>query len=219
MKQKSMGMIFCIICCVVCLNTTYAQESKTITLPEPQVGKGMPLMQALANRKSTRDFSSKRLSYHNISNLLWAAYGINRQDSGKRTAPSAGNRQEIDIYVSTAQGAFIYDATNNKLEIVTSEDIRSSCGRQDFVKDAPVVLVYIADYSRMRGDKAQKDFYAATDTGFISQNVYLFCASEGLATVVLGMVDRDALSEKLKLQDEQHIILTQPVGYTPSTDN
>ena len=126
MKQKSIGLVVCIVCCVVCLNAAYAHEQKTITLPEPQVGTGMPLMQALANRKSMRDFSSKRLSYQEISNLLWAAYGVNRKDSGKRTAPSAGNRQEIDVYVSTAQGAFIYDGTNNKLEVVTSEDIRSS---------------------------------------------------------------------------------------------
>lgn len=195
------------------LSISFAQEQSSIKLPVPRTKGGKPLLEALSQRQSLRSFSSKEPSSQTLSDLLWAAFGINRKDSGKRTAPSASNRQEIDIYVATKQGVFIYDAKNNQLNPVVSEDVRTVIGRQPFVKDAPVVLVYVADYRRMRGQETQNDFYSAADTGFISQNVYLFCASEGLATVVLGMVNKDALSKKMGLAQEQKIILAQPVGY------
>ncbi len=191
-----------------------AQDLKSIQLPQPQMDGGKPLMQALKERKSTRSFSSEKLPRQTLGNLLWAAYGINRPDTGQRTAPSAMNRQEIDIYVATADGLYLYEAKDNTLQPVLMEDFRAATGMQPFVKDAPVELVYVADYARMgRGTDDEKNLYAAADTGFIGQNVYLFCASEELATVVRGSVDRTALAKTMKLRPEQKIILAQTVGY------
>jgi nitroreductase len=145
--------------------------------------------------------------------MLWAANGINRPD-GKRTAPTARNMQEIDVYVALEEGLYLYDAQANTLAPVLAGDIRGTTGKQDFVKIAPVNLIFVADYAKM-GDvpDEQKNFYSATDTGYVSQNVYLFCASENLATVVRGMVDRPALSAVMKLPDTKKIILAQTVGY------
>jgi nitroreductase len=142
--------------------------------------------------------------------MLWAACGINRPDSGHRTAPSARDMQEIDIYVARADGLYLFDAKENMLMLVLAEDIRASTGKQSFVKDAPINLIYVADLSKMGADM---DFYAATDTGFISENVYLFCASSGLATVVRGFIDKPALAKAMKLRPDQKIILAQTVGY------
>jgi len=165
-----------------------------IDLPEPVTEGGKPLMQALKERKSAREFSGEKLPLQVLSNMLWAANGISRND-GKRTAPTAMNKQEIDVYVAMANGLFLYDAKDNKLVAVLAKDIREATGKQPFVKDAPVNLVFVADYAKMGAmPNDQKDFYAATDTGFVSQNVYLFCASEGLATVVRGWVDKDSNS-------------------------
>jgi nitroreductase len=191
-----------------------AEKLEPVTLVKPQASGGKPLLEALAKRQSTRAFDARKLPPQTLSNLLWAADGINRPDSGKRTAPSAMNRQEIGIYVATAEGLYLYDAKANRLDPVLAKDIRPYAGGQPFVKTAPVVLIYVADYAKM-GDLPQdvKDFYSATDTGFISQNVYLYCASEGLATVVLGWVDKPALAKIMKLRDDQKIILSQPVGY------
>jgi nitroreductase len=191
-----------------------AQELKPIQLPPPQMDGGKPLMQALKERKSTRSFSPDKLPAQTLGNLLWAAFGVNRPDTGQRTAPSAMNRQEIDIYVATADGLFLYDAKGNALQPVLTNDVRAATGVQPFVKDAPVELVYVADYARMGGGSdSDKNLYAAADTGFIGQNVYLFCASEGLVTVVRGSVDRAALAQTMKLRPEQKIILAQTVGF------
>jgi SagB-type dehydrogenase family enzyme len=194
-----------------------AEEKAEIKLPVPQMKGGMPLMQALKERQTMRSFSDKELTNQELSNLLWAAFGINRPEEGKRTAPSAVNWQEIDVYVAVKNGLYVYDAKRNVLVKTLDEDIREATGGQDFVKDAPVNLVFVADYSRM-GDapKESKDFYSATDTGFISQNVYLFCASEGLGTVVRGWIDKEKLHEIMKLNEDQKIILAQTVGYPGS---
>lgn len=191
----------------------FGQELEAVTLPKPQTDGGKPLMQALQARKSIRVFSKEKLPAQVLSNLLWAAFGVNRSD-GKRTAPSAKNWQEIDIYVALEEGVYLYDAQANTLKPVLAKDIRETVGRQSFTRDAAVNLIFVADFARMRGaDKATMNFYSATDTGFISQNVYLFCASEGLATVVLGYVNRQALAKLLNLESDRHIILAQPVGY------
>jgi SagB-type dehydrogenase family enzyme len=191
-----------------------AQDLKPIQLPKPQMDGGKPLMQALKERRSTRSFSSEKLPLQTLGNLLWAAFGINRPNTGQRTAPSAMNRQEIDIYIATADGLFLYEARSNALQPVLTNDVRAATGVQPFVKDAPVNLIYVADYARMgRGTDEDKNLYAAADTGFIGQNVYLFCASEGLATVVRGSVNRTALAKAMKLRPEQKIILAQTVGY------
>jgi SagB-type dehydrogenase family enzyme len=190
-----------------------AQELQPVQLPKPQTDGGKPLMQVLRERKSVRAFSSQDLSEQTLSNLLWAACGINRPD-GRRTAPSAMNRQEIDIYVVTAKGAWLYDAKEHLLKPVAAGDLRTLAGTQEWVKEAPVNLVYVADTAKMGGgDEEARTLYSGADVGFIAQNVYLYCASEELATVVRASVDRPALSKALGLRPEQKIILAQTVGH------
>jgi len=191
-----------------------AQELKPIKLLSPQKDGGKPLMQVLNERKSQREYSDKELPLQVLSNMLWAAWGINRPDSGKRTAPSAVNMQEIDVYVSMADGLYLYDAKEHMLQPVLAKDIRALTGTQSYVKDAPVNLVFVADLSKM-GTRTDEGitFISAANTGFISQNVYLFCASEGLATVVRGLVDKPALAKTMELRPDQRIILSQSVGY------
>jgi nitroreductase len=186
-------------------------QPSAIDLPAPQKTGGMPVMEALSKRVTSRAFNGQDLSMQQLSNLLWAAFGVNRPD-GKRTAPSAMNFQETDVYVLLKQGAFVYDAKADRLNQVLGEDIRALGGVQDFVKDAPVTLVYIVDLAKMRSG-LDKDTTASIDVGFISQNVYLYCASEGLATGVRLMVDRDALGKRLNLRADQKIIAAQSVGY------
>lgn len=193
--------------------TIYTQEIKSIQLLKPQMDGGRPLMQVLKDRRSMRAFSTEKLPMQVLSNMLWAACGVNRPNSGKRTAPSAMNMQEIDIYVATADGLYLFDAKAHMLKPVLAEDIRAMTGTQSFVQEAPVNLIYVADLSRMWLLSDSKDFYSAANTGFISQNVYLYCASEGLATVVRGLVDRPALAKVMKLRRDQKVILVQSVGY------
>lgn len=184
-----------------------------IGLPPPQTEGGKPLMQALKARRSTRSFADQPLPPQLLSNLLWAAFGVNRADSGGRTAPSARNWQEIDIYVATADGTYLFDAKAHALKRVLAQDIRALAGTQAHARTAPVTLIYVADDRRMRGaDEAMRDVYAGFDTGFIAQNVYLFCASERLATVVFASIDRARLAGALKLESSQRITLGQSVG-------
>jgi SagB-type dehydrogenase family enzyme len=198
---------------VACVALAVAQELNPVPLPPPQTSGGRPLMQVLKDRHSTREFSNQKLSPQVLSNLLWAAFGVNRPD-GKRTAPSAGNSQEIDIYVATQDGLYLYDAKANALNPVLAQDVRGATGQQPFVKEAPVNLVYVADLAKAgRASREELTLYTAADTGFIAQNVYLFCASEGLAAVVRGNVDRAALAKLIKLRPDQEIILAQTVGY------
>jgi len=193
---------------------------KQIRLPAAQMTGGKPLMETLRDRKSSRDYSPVPLPKQTLSNLLWAAFGINRPESGRRTAPSALNWQETDIYVFTEKGAYLYDAKENALQPVAAGDHRGETGSiiQPVVKKAPVNLVFIVDSTRtgLMGkmlNTEERDMFSDTAVGFISQNVYLYCASEGLSTVVRGMIDREALTELLKLRPEQRIILAQSVGY------
>ncbi|MGA2117825.1 MAG: SagB/ThcOx family dehydrogenase [Bryobacteraceae bacterium] len=198
--------------CLVPLGLIPAQELAPVALPTPQTSGGKPLMQLLKERKSVRDFGPKQLSRQTLSNLLWAAWGINRED-GRRTAPSASNRQEIDVYAVMAEGAYLYDAKANALKPVAPADLRKLTGIQAFVADAPLNLVYVADTAKLNGDDAGSLATANADTGFIAQNVYLFCASEGLGTVVRGSVDRAPLAKAMNLRAQQRIILAQSVGY------
>ena len=215
MKKLSLQVITLVVVVLLIFPAvTSGQELKPIKLLTPQMDGGKPLMQALKDRKSTREFKNEMLLPQVLSNLLWAAFGINRQDSGKRTAPSASNMQEIDIYVATAEGLYLYDAKEHILQPVFAGDIRAATGKQSFVKDAAVNLIFVADYSKMgKRDDNRKAITSSADTGFISQNVYLFCASEGLATVVRGLADKPALSKIMKLRPDQKITLTQSVGY------
>jgi SagB-type dehydrogenase family enzyme len=194
--------------------STIAEAPRTVILPPPQTEGGKPLMQALKERHSTREFSPEALPPQMLSNLLWAAAGVNRPATGKRTVPSARDWREIDVYVAMAEGMYRYDARANALQPVVARDLRALTGVQDFVATAPVDLVYVADLDRMEGAAAeQKEFYAATDAGFIAQNVYLFCASANLATVVRGSVERDTLAKAMGLAPHQRIVLAQTVGY------
>lgn len=205
-----------ILSCAVCLAWAGAQEAKLeqIKLPPPQMDKGRPLMQVLKSRQSQRNFAPEKLPLQELGNLLWAARGINRPDGGKLTAPTAVNWQEIDVYVALPEGLFLYDAREHALAPVLAGDLRPFAGKQKYVQAAPLVFIYTADFDKMtNASEENKKFYSATDTGFISQNVYLYCASEGLATVVAGMVAKDILKEKMKLRPSQHVILVQPVGY------
>jgi len=214
MNKTTVLSIFVMVISTIFTAMTFAEELKPIELVTPQVDVGKPLMKALKDRSSSRSFSQEKLSNQVLSNLLWAAFGINRPDSGKRTAPSARNWQEIDIYVAMADGLYLYEAKNHILKPVVSGDLRPMTGNQHFVKDAPVNLIYVADFSKM-GDAAKDDkvLYSGADTGFISQNVYLYCASQGLATVVRGWVDRDECAKALNLGPDQYVTYAQTVGY------
>ena len=181
-------------------------------LPSPQMEGGKPLMQTLKDRMTIRTFSEEKLPMQTLSNLLWAAFGINRPD-GRRTAPSARNWQEIDIYVATPDGLFLWDAQKNLLNPILTKDIRALTGTQPYAKDAAVDLIYVGDYSKVSGGGMDQNVLVGADTGFISENVYLYCASEGLATVVRAGIDRDALGKEMKLKPEQKIILAQSAGY------
>jgi SagB-type dehydrogenase family enzyme len=188
-----------------------ARAAQSIPLPPPQLDDPATLMQALKARRSTRAFAQRLLPAQVLSNLLWATLGVNRPETGGRTAPSAHNRQEIDVYVALAEGAYLYDAKAHALSLIVAEDLRAQTGMQDFAGSAPVNLVYVADLGKVGA--AGGEFYAATDTGFVSQNAYLYCAAAGLATVVRGWVDRDALGRSLKLRRDQRVMLAQTVGY------
>ncbi len=189
-----------------------AAPSKEIKLPPPDMKGGKPLMECLALRKTSREFSDKELSQQQISNLLWAAFGINRLD-GKRTAPTAMNVQDPLIYVAMKDGLYLYEPKGYVLQLVLAEDIRAKCGEQEFHKNVPVDLVYVSDTKKFSGDKAGNMNLAWSHIGFISQNVYLYCASEGLSTVVCGWVNHPQLEKAMGLPESFKVILTQPVGY------
>jgi len=196
-----------------CIALAQAPELQPIALPPPQTAGGKPLMQALKERQTLREFSSEKLPGQMLANLLWAACGVNRPDSGHRTAPSAMNAQEIDLYVATPDGLYLYEAAPNRLRPLIPGDLRDKTGSQPFVKEAPLALIFVADLARLAKAKPEDRVrYALMDTGCISQNVYLFCASEGLATVV-HEVDRAGLAQTMKLGPEQKVILAQAVGF------
>ena len=164
-------------------------------------------MQALSRRCSDWSFASDDLDPQTLSDLLWAALGVNREN-GNRTAPTARNRQEITVSCAMRDGCYRYDAARHLLERITERDLRAQTGRQGFVGDAPLNLIYVADLS-----KASSEFYAGCDTGFVAQNVYLFCASKGLATVVRGWVDRERLAEAMGISEPLRVVLCQTVGW------
>ena len=186
---------------------------EAIQLPPPVRSGGMPLMEALAGRRSGREFAPTELPLPLLSNLLWAAWGVNRA-GGLRTAPSALNAQEIDVYLALPRGAYLYDAAAHALQRVAAADLRRATGYQDFVDDAPLDLVFVADHGRMRMvPAAQRESYASVAAGAIAQNVYLFTAGNGLATVIRAWIDRSAIADALGLTHDQQVLLSQTVGY------
>ena len=193
------------ICLLASALFAYAQQ-EIIELPAPVKTGGKPLFESLNDRLSSRDFSGKELDNQTLSNLLWSANGFNRP--GKRTAPSSQDRQEIDIYVMFKDGVYFYDAKENKLLLHVKGDLRGGLGSQAYVNAAAVNLVFVANL-----DKASNREAAFIDTGYISENIYLFCASEGLGTVARGSFSRSKLPPALKLTDKQEVTLVQAVGY------
>jgi nitroreductase len=194
-----------------------AGEATTIKLPAPRTGGGMPLMQAIALRRSTREFADRPLPLPVLSDLLWSAFGINRPASGDRTAPSWRHMIVIDVYAAMADGVWSYDPAGHLLQQHSRADLRAATGLQDFVAGAPLNLVYVADGARMPGvSPGDRRLYASVDTGFIGQNVYLFCASEGLATVFRGAVDYPKLEKAMQLAAGQFVTFAQTIGYSKS---
>ena len=189
-----------------------------ITLPAPNRA-AMPLGEALAARKTIRDFSSEPLTDQELSDLLWAANGFNRPEAHKRTAPTAVNRQEIDLYVLRKDGAYLWDSEANVLRQVSSEDLRGFTGRMNdpanFALTAPVALVYVIDFQRQRmRDRPQDSLrYASVDCGFVGQNVYLHCAASGLGTVFLGSLRPDEIAKALALPETSVPLFAQTVGH------
>lgn len=215
MKKLIFSFIFSILLIIgsTLPGILFAQD---INLIPPQTDGGMPLMKALNNRHTSREFAGKELSPQQLSNVFWAACGINRPGEKKRTAPSAMNYQEVDVYVATAKGLYVYNPDKHVLTQVLKDDIRDKTGKQDFVKTAPLTLVYVADYDKMsKSDDKTKDNYAMADASFISENVYLYCASEGLNTGVRAYIDKDILAKAMNLKPSQHILLAQCVGFPP----
>lgn len=185
----------------------------SIKLPAPEHQGGMPLLEALSNRQSRRDFARTEIPLPLLSTLLWAAFGVNRPN-GHRTAPTAINCQEIDVYVALPSGAYLYDANANTLTLAAATDLRRVTGYQDFVDEAPLDLVYVANYQRMGMVPAHsRENYASVAAGAIAQNVYLFAASAGLSAVLRAWIDRDAIANALGLSHDQHTLLSQTVGF------
>jgi SagB-type dehydrogenase family enzyme len=194
-------------------NVNNSMSQNKIKLIAPEKTGGMPLMEALNKRHSSREYVSKNLTDQQLSNLLWSAFGVSRDESGKRTAPTANDTRAMDVYVIMEKGTYIYSAEDHSLDLVTEKDLRTFAGKQDFVYVAPVNLVYVADYSKLK-EGSDKEIYSGAHAGFISENVYLYCTSAGLGTVVRAWVDKDVLSKELKLSENQKIIIAQTVGYT-----
>ncbi len=195
------GLIAIVLLCIV----SYVSAQDINLLPPTKTG-GKPLMEALNERQSNRNFdSSKQLSTQTLSDLLWAAYGLNRPD--KRTVPSSQNKQEVDVYVMLSTGVYFYDAKENNLVLKEKGDFRDALGQPELSKSAPVSLIYVINLDKNRRETGYMD------AGFPVQNVYLDCASAGLGTVARGSFKRPDVHNALKLTDQQEVVLVQPVGY------
>jgi len=193
------------------------EELPALDLPPPRSEGGKPLIEALRLRRSIREYSPRALPLQVLSDLLWAAFGINRPASGDRTAPYWRHVMVIDIYAAMADGVWLYEPKAHKLLPHLRGDIRAQTGLQDFVAKAPLNLVYVAHGERM-GDISAEDrrLYASVDTGFIGQNVYLFCASEGFATVFRAALDYAKLASTMELGAGQFVTFAQTIGYPPA---
>ncbi len=193
--------------------TGKAKKETVIKLNAPDMENGVTLMAALQNRQTNRNFAAQELGWQQLADVLWAAGGVNRTDNGKRTAPTARNAQEIDIYAFTSAGVFFYDAPNHQLKRIADNDCRASLYDRGNFGKAPLILVYVGNFDKMQGfDEQGRNFYSATDVGFVSQNVYLYCATQGLSTVVCGSFNRDNANKVLNIKNGK-LLLAQPVGY------
>ncbi len=195
--------------CAMGQETSCESTSKAdvIELPAPNLTDTMTVGEALANRCSIREYDiEKSLDMQTLSNLLWAAWGFNRED--KRTAPTALDKQDIRLYVFLQQGAYLYDARTNQLQMIAKGDYRKFSGKQPFVNNAPVNIVFVSDTRLLKNETM-----SAVGCGAISQNIYLYCASAGLGSVVRGSFDSQSLSKILKLKPFEKVLLAQTVGY------
>ena len=192
----------------------FAQELQEIKLNNPDKTRGSATMKALSDRMSVREYDSKELSLQDLSDLLWAANGINRPD-GRRTAPTASNRQEIDVYVVRADGAYFYDHQAHSLKPVAKGDFRGAvAGQQDFAKTAPVSLLLVINLEKLGNPTAeQTKLMGSVDAGIVCQNINIFCSAVGLVTVPRASMDKAELQKVLKLSDTQLLIMNNPVGY------
>lgn len=199
---------------------TQAATGETLALmplPPAQTAGGLPLRDALRARHSAREFRPDALAPQQLSDLLWAACGINRPDSGGRTAPSAMNAQEVDLYVALPQGLYRYEPKAHALQLVLAEDVRRVTGYQDFVDSAPLDLIFVADHGRMKTiPAAMRESYASVAAGAMAQNIYLYCAANGLVSVARAWFDRQALTQAMGLTPDQQLLLTQTVGLPPA---
>jgi len=203
------------LCLILLIGSLFAQQANTIVLNQPDTNRGYPVMKAFKQRASVSKFDTVSLKLQDISDLLWAANGINRPATGKRTAPSAMNCQDIDVYVLMKSGAYLYDAAKNTLNLIATGDNRKlGAGQQDFVNDAPLICILVSDISKFtRGNDSTKLMLAAEDAGIVSQNISLFCAGVGFATRPRVSMDQEKLKAVLKLKPSQHLILNNPVSY------
>lgn len=204
------------LCLFLGMGLTTAWSAEIIKLPAPVVEKDKPLMQALKERKSSRDFSEQQLSLQDLSNILWCANGINRPENGHRTSPSARNRQDVDIFVVMKEAIYFYHPKNHELSPVVSGDYRKDTGMQPYVGKAPVNLIYVSDLSKFDfiKDRSEKALTAAIDAGHCSQNVYLYGTVANLAVVVRTSVDTAKMAGILKLRPDQLVLMGQTIGYS-----
>ena len=188
------------------------QAQDVISLPQPEVNKlSMALGQALQQRRSERQYSDKEISMQTLSTLLWAACGVSDQKTGKITAPSAINMQDVKVYVCAKDGVCLYNAKANTLTKVSDKDLREAiAGRQAFAKAAPISLVLV---STKDSDRSPNDKFGAMDAGYVSQNIYLACTALGLKTVARATMDFDVLKRELNLADTSYLELNHPIGY------
>lgn len=194
-----------------------AQDGTIRQLPPPRLEGGKPLMHALQQRRSTREYADRPLPPEVLSDLLWAAFGVNRPATGDRTAPYWRHVMVIDVYAAMTDGVWLYDPQGHSLMRHMPGDVRALTGLQDFVATAPVNLIYVAHGERLQDIMPEeRRLYASVDAGFIGQNVYLYCASEGLATVFRGALDQQKLTERLQLGSGQFVTFAQSVGYPRS---
>jgi nitroreductase len=212
---KPLGKKTVLLVCLSFLAGSVFAQGMPIALNAPDLSRGLPVMKALSLRASAAKFETNDLSLQDLSDLLWAANGINRPDTGKKTAPSSMNAQDIDIYVVMKNGVYLYNAKNQNLEPVAEGDYRKlAAGRQGNFATAPVFCLLISDVSRFKsGDDSVKMISAAEDAGIVSQNISIFCAGAGLATRPRATMDQDQLRQVLKLKDSQRLMLNHPVSY------
>lgn len=203
-----------LLLCLFISVATFAAD-KVIRLPKPNLNRNSEVMEAFANRHSTREYAAKALTLNDLSDLLWAANGINRPEEGKRTAPSAMNKQDVDVYVVLPEATYLYDAKAHQLNLVVEGDHRGAvAGGQAFVKSAPVSLLLVSDLSRLGDAKnTHTQLMGAVDTGIVSQNISIFCSAAKLATVPRASMDTAKLKSVLKLTDTQLPLMNHPVGY------